>query len=93
MGTNKDEWIADVSSFVRNSFGNAGFVTPADVSRVRAAAGPQDDVDRRGTGSSLPRALVPDARWKVTASHDAQPARRKPTPPGASTSSATRRAR
>ena len=38
MGTNTDEWVAAVASYVRNSFGNAGgFVTPADVARVRAA--------------------------------------------------------
>jgi mono/diheme cytochrome c family protein len=76
LGTNKDEWIADVSSFIRNSFGNAaGFVTPADVSRVRTAVGPRSamwtitELER-----TLPRPLVPDSRWRVTASHDAQPA-------------------
>ena len=38
MGINNDEWVAAVASFVRNSFGNSGgFVTPADVARVRAA--------------------------------------------------------
>ena len=38
MGTNTDEWIAAIASYVRASFGNAGgFVTPADVARVRAA--------------------------------------------------------
>jgi mono/diheme cytochrome c family protein len=39
MGTNTDDWIADVSSYVRNSFGSKGsFVTAADVARVRQAA-------------------------------------------------------
>ena len=38
MGTNDDEWVASVASYVRQSFGNiGGFVTPADVARVRAA--------------------------------------------------------
>ena len=38
MGVNTDEWVAAVSSYVRRSFGNTGgFVTPADVARVRAA--------------------------------------------------------
>ena len=76
MGSNKDQWIADVASYVRNSFGNAGtFATPADVARVRAATG-----DRKTPWTvaeleaSLPRPLVPDASWKVTASHDARPA-------------------
>ncbi len=78
MGANRDEWIADVSSFVRNSFGNtAGFVTPADVARVRAATAARRtpwtvaELDR-----TLPRPLAPDARWQVSASHDGQPASR-----------------
>ena len=38
MGSNQDQWIADVASFVRNSFGNSSaLVTAADVARVRAA--------------------------------------------------------
>ena len=37
MGTNRDEWIAAIGSYVRNSFGNVGsFVSTADVARVRA---------------------------------------------------------
>src|SRR5206468_1709760 len=35
MGTNQDEWIAAIASYVRSSFGNnGGMVTPADVARV-----------------------------------------------------------
>jgi mono/diheme cytochrome c family protein/glucose/arabinose dehydrogenase len=76
MGTNNDRWIADVASFVRNSFGNSGtFVMPDDVASVRAATGsrrtPWTVVE---LDASLPRLLVPDASWKVTASHDARPA-------------------
>ena len=38
MGTNTDEWIADVASYVRNSFGNAApFVTAERVAAVRKA--------------------------------------------------------
>jgi mono/diheme cytochrome c family protein len=76
MGSNKDQWIADVTSYVRNSFGNTGtFATAGDVTRVRAAIG-----DRKSPwtvqelDASLPRPLVPDASWKVTASHDSRPA-------------------
>ena len=72
MGSNKDQWIADVTSYVRNSFGNTGtFATPEDVARVRASSG-----DRKtpwtvpDLEASLPRPLVPDASWKITASHD-----------------------
>jgi mono/diheme cytochrome c family protein len=76
MGANKDEWVADVASYVRNSFGNSGtFVTVQDVRRVRAAttdrktAWTLDELD-----ASVPRPLVADAAWKVTASHESRPA-------------------
>jgi mono/diheme cytochrome c family protein len=76
MGSNNDRWIADIAAYVRNSFGNSGtFVTTEDVARVRAVTG-----DRKvpwtiaELDASLPRLLVPDAAWKVTASHDSRPA-------------------
>ena len=76
MGSNKDQWIADVTSYVRNSFGNTGTLASAsDVARVRATSG-----DRKAPwtveelNASLPRLLVPDASWKITASHDGRPA-------------------
>jgi mono/diheme cytochrome c family protein len=73
MGTNNDDWIASVASYVRTSFGNsAGFVTPADVARVRAAT-----ANRKAPWTlaelepTLPRRLDPDpATWKVTASQN-----------------------
>src|SRR5690606_38694737 len=38
MGSQTDEWIASVASYIRNDFGNTGaLVTPEDVARVRAA--------------------------------------------------------
>ena len=74
-GANRDEWVADVASFVRNGFGNAGgFVTVADVARVRAAT-----TDRKtpwtyeSLQATLPKPLIPDATWKVSASHHAPP--------------------
>jgi mono/diheme cytochrome c family protein len=76
MGSNNDQWISDVTSYVRNSFGNTGtLATTQDVARVRSSTG-----DRKAPwtveelDASLPRLLVPDASWKVTASHDARPA-------------------
>jgi mono/diheme cytochrome c family protein/glucose/arabinose dehydrogenase len=75
MGTNTDEWIAAVSSYVRSGFGGNWLVTPADVARVRA-----ETPNRKAPWtppellSSLPRPLVPDATWKVTASHNASDA-------------------
>jgi mono/diheme cytochrome c family protein len=74
MGTNTDQWVADVTSFVRNGFGNTGtFATAADVARVRAATGARGPWSAKELEGSLPRALVPDASWKVTASHDGRP--------------------
>ena len=72
MGSNKDQWIADVASYIRNSFGNSGsWVSPADVGRVRASTGsrktPWTIADLE---ASLPRPVIPDAEWKVTASHN-----------------------
>jgi mono/diheme cytochrome c family protein len=79
-GGNKDEWIASVVSYVRNSFGNsAGFATLADVARIRAA-NPNRDVRQSKDGvsktrfsipelqASLPRPLLPQLTWKATAS-------------------------
>ena len=37
MGAQNDQWIANIASYVRNEFGNsAPFISPADVTRVRA---------------------------------------------------------
>jgi hypothetical protein len=74
-GANRDEWVADVSSFVRNGFGNAaGFVTTADVARVRASTSDRKTPWTYDTlQATLPKALIPDTTWKVTASHHAPP--------------------
>jgi len=78
MGSNQDQWIADVASFVRNSFGNSSaLVTPADVARVRAAT-----ADRttpwtvEALTASLPTMLPAETSWKVTASHNSETASR-----------------
>ena len=78
MGTNSDRWIADIASYVRNGFGNSGtVVTTDDVARVRAATGErQTPWTVAELDASLPRLVVPDADWTVTASHDARPAPR-----------------
>jgi mono/diheme cytochrome c family protein len=73
MGTNPDDWVASVASYVRTSFGNtAGAISAADVKRVRTDLGtrkaPWTISELQG---SLPVALVPDAdTWKLTASHN-----------------------
>jgi len=71
MGSQNDEWIAAVGSFVRNNFGNSGgFITPADVARVRtASAGRSALWTLPELAASMPSALFTDA-WKLTASHN-----------------------
>jgi mono/diheme cytochrome c family protein len=77
MGSNTDEWVASVASYVRNSFGNlGGFVRPADVARVRATTGQRQsqwDIDE--LQAALPVPLVKDG-WTATASHNAAAAPR-----------------
>jgi hypothetical protein len=62
-----------VSSFIRNAFGNTGtFVTGADVARVRAATADRKTPWTVGElEASVPVAILPDAAWKATASHNA----------------------
>jgi mono/diheme cytochrome c family protein len=72
MGTNTDEWIAAIASYVRNSFGNTGtLVTAADVARVRAATASRKDswtVD--ALLGTLPSPMTVLPTWKATASHN-----------------------
>ena len=70
MGTNRDEWIADIASYVRNSFGNTGaFVTPMDVARVRrATANRKTSWTLPELEASLPVFLAAQPEWKATAS-------------------------
>jgi mono/diheme cytochrome c family protein len=72
VGTNRDDWIAAIASYVRNSFGNVGsFVSAADVSRVRA-----DTASRKTFWkidelmASLPAPLEVLPTWKASASHN-----------------------
>jgi mono/diheme cytochrome c family protein/glucose/arabinose dehydrogenase len=72
MATNSDQWIADVASFVRSSFGNtASAVTPGDVARVRAAtADRQTFWTATELLATLPSPLMSGPGWTVTASHN-----------------------
>ena len=75
LGSNKDQWVADVASYVRNAFGNSsGFVSVQDVVRVRSeTAGRTTQWSVNDLVASVPRALAPTSVWKVTASHQATP--------------------
>lgn len=71
MANNDDAWIANVASYVRNSFGNqAGFVSTADVARLRAETKARTQpwtIDE--LRSVLPMPLDRKG-WKVSASHN-----------------------
>jgi mono/diheme cytochrome c family protein len=75
MGVNNDEWVAAVASYVRRNFGNTGgFVTPADVARVRAATASRTTMwTVPELMASLPALLFTDG-WKATASHNSEAA-------------------
>jgi len=74
MGANSDLWIADVATYIRNSWGNQSpLLEAADVARIRATSG-----ERSGpwTLAELrrfdPPALENRSAWKLTASHRSQ---------------------
>jgi len=72
MANNDDAWVAGVLSYVRMSFGNkAGFITPAEVTAVRAATKdrtqPWTIAELR---ASLPKPLANRQDWKLSASHN-----------------------
>jgi hypothetical protein len=71
MGTNTDDWIADVASYVRNSFGNnAPFVTPERVAAVRKANPRTQMWSFAELVATTPMPLTNQAQWKATASHN-----------------------
>ena len=72
MGTQTNDWVASIGSYVRTSFGNtASMISAADVARVRAAT------STRKTSwtvpeieASLPALLPALSTWTLTASHN-----------------------
>ena len=77
MDTNADKWIAEVSSYVRNSFGNhGGMIHPEDVARLRPGAKlrgkPWTIAELRST---YPPTVPNAGDWKLTASVNSKEAR------------------
>jgi mono/diheme cytochrome c family protein/glucose/arabinose dehydrogenase len=73
MGTNTDQWIADVANYVRNSFGNAAgtFVTTDQVAAVRGKTAARRTMwTVPELEAALPRLLTNQAEWKFSASHN-----------------------
>ncbi len=91
MGGNPDEWVADIATFVRASFGNnAPAITPEDVARVRkATAARKTPWTLAELTPTVPVLLEPSATWKAVASHNTETAARAfdvpaaPSAPGA----------
>lgn len=75
MGTNTDEWIADIASYVRNNFGNSeSMVNVAQVAAVRAANTRKDPWTIEDLAATTPMLLGNQAEWKATASHNTEAA-------------------
>lgn len=73
MDSNDDQWIAAVTSYIRNEFGNKGsFVYPEYVAQIR-----EETVDRKSNYQydeligEIPKKLFPQDDWKVAASSTA----------------------
>ena len=70
MGTNTDEWIADVVTYIRNSFGNEGSLTdPKLVAHLRKT---HEDRKEPWTQEELEEAaprVLSSGGWKMRASH------------------------
>jgi mono/diheme cytochrome c family protein len=75
MGTNTDEWIADIASYVRNNFGNSeSMVNVAQVAAVRAANTRKDPWTIEELAATTPMVLTNYAEWKASASHNSEAA-------------------
>ena len=74
MGNNTDEWIASVASFIRANFENeSSLVTAADVARVRKETASQTTLYTfDALWASIPKVLVSNQNWKMTASNTAE---------------------
>ena len=75
MNTNNDDWVAAVSSYVRNAFGNHGaLTTAADVKRLRESHAQRKEP---WTVETLRAALPPSISregWKITTSENTESA-------------------
>ena len=72
MGTNTDEWIADIACYVRKAFGNQGpLVTTVDVKKLRAATKTRTTpwtIEELRAG--YPSPMENRSEWKLSASHN-----------------------
>jgi mono/diheme cytochrome c family protein len=78
MGGQSDQWLADVASYVRNTFGNsASFITAGEVATVRAATSSRKTPwTAAELATTVPRAIEVGPTWTATASHNSDRAGR-----------------
>jgi len=76
MESNNDEWVASVTSYVRENFGRrAGLVSPKDVAAIRAEIQPRTQPwTQPELQAVLPQSITNRAGWKLTSSHRADTA-------------------
>ena len=74
MATNNDQWIADVTSYVRKAFGNNGkMVGKKEVEKLRASLKNRTlPWTIEELGQAYPQPLPNREKWKLTASHQPQ---------------------
>ena len=72
MESNDDAWIAAVTSYIRNSFGNhSTFITTNDVARVRATLKKRTEPwTLEELVATLPQPLTNRSSWKLAASNN-----------------------
>ena len=71
MGSNGDEWIAAVLSYIRLNFGNnASVISKSDVTKIRQVTkGRTSPWTLEELAKKYPTALGSKAKWKLSASH------------------------
>ena len=74
MGTNDDQWVADITTYIRNSFGNKALqTTPAQVAALRKKHASRKTPWTQAELEKLsPPLLTNRNQWKLTASHGAR---------------------
>jgi len=76
MGTNSNEWIADITTYIRNSFGNKNkLTTPASVSVLRKDFKSRTEPWTQAEFEDLDPPLLDRSKWKMAASHNKRSAK------------------
>lgn len=72
QGNNSDAWLADITSYVRNAFGNTGdFVSAKEVAALRKGTASRSKPWTIGELRALSPQPLPDrSGWKLTSSHN-----------------------